>query len=135
MAKKIFINLPVADLQKAMTFYTAIGFTNNPQFTDETAACMQLSEEIYVMILTHAKFKEFINKDIADTHKTTSVINSMSVDSNEEVNSFMENVLKAGGTEHTEAKDYGWMLQRNFEDLDGNHWEVFYMDITKFPQQ
>lgn len=134
MSKKIFINLPVADLQKAMDFYTAIGFTNNPQFTDATAACMVLTDEIYVMLLTHPKFKEFTKKEIGNTANTTSVINSLSVDSNDEVNTMIENALKAGGKEPNEAKDYGFMQQRSFEDLDGHHWEVLYMDMTKFPQ-
>ncbi|HTN06946.1 hypothetical protein [Agriterribacter sp.] len=75
MAKKIFINLPVADLQKAMAFYTAIGFTNNPQFTDETAACMVVTEEIYVMLLTNSKFREFTKKEIGNNNVTASVIN------------------------------------------------------------
>jgi uncharacterized protein len=135
MAKKIFINLPVSNLQTAMAFYTAIGFTNNPQFTDETAACMVLTEEIYVMLLIHSKFSQFTKKEIGNTVKNASVINSLSVDSNEEVNTMVENVLKAGGTEPHEAKDYGFMLQRSFEDLDGHLWEVFYMDLSKFPKQ
>ncbi len=135
MAKKIFINLPVADLQKAMTFYAAIGFTNNPKFTDDTAGCMVLSEEIYVMLLTHPKFKEFTKKDIGDTFKIASVINSLSVDSNEEVNTMVEKALNAGGKEPNEAKDFGFMQQRSFEDLDGHLWEVLYMDLSKFPQQ
>ena len=135
MAKKIFINLPVADLQKAMSFYSGTGFTNNPQFTDDTAACMVLSEEIYVMLLTHAKFKSFIQKEIGDSFKTASVINSISVDSNEEVNAMAEKALKAGGKESSEPKDYGFMQQRSFEDPDGHLWEVFYMDMAKFPKQ
>jgi hypothetical protein len=135
MANKIFINLPVADLQKAMDFYTAIGFTNNPQFTDNTAACMLLTEEIYVMLLTHPKFNEFTKKEIANSFKTASVINSLSVDSNEEVNTMIEKSLAAGGKETNEAKDYGFMQQRSFEDLDGHLWEVLYMDLSKFPQQ
>jgi uncharacterized protein len=135
MAKKIFINLPVADLQKAMNFYTAIGFTNNPQFTDNTSACMVLSDEIYVMLLTHPKFKAFTEKEIADSFKTASVINSLSVDSNEEVNAMAEKVVNAGGNESSEPKDYGFMQQRSFEDLDGHLWEVFYMDMAKFPKQ
>ncbi|MBC7384247.1 MAG: VOC family protein [Bacteroidia bacterium] len=135
MAKKIFINLPVADLQKAMTFYTAIGFTNNPQFTDETAGCMILTEEIYVMLLTHSKFSEFTKKEISNTKLTASVINCISVDSKEEVNAMLENCLKAGGQEPFEPKDYGFMQQRSFEDLDGHLWEVVYMDIAKFPKQ
>jgi uncharacterized protein len=135
MSKKIFINLPVADLQKAMGFYTAIGFTNNPKFSDETGSCMVLTEEIYVMLLTHPKFSQFTQKEIGNTIKTASVINSLSVDSSKEVNAVLENVLKAGGNESNEAKDYGFMQQRSFEDLDGHLWEVFYMDLSKFPPQ
>ena len=135
MATKIFINLPVADLKKAMSFYSAVGFTNNPQFTDDTAACMVLTEEIYVMLLTEKKFGEFTKKEIADTKKTASVINSLSVGSNDEVNTMIEKAVKAGGKEPNEAKDYGFMQQRSFEDLDGHLWEVLYMDLTKFPRQ
>ncbi len=135
MKKQIFINLPVADLQKSMEFYTAIGFTINAQFTGNTAACMVLSEEIYVMLLTHEKFSEFINKKIADTKTTASVINCFSVESAEAVNDFMVKALNAGATEPREAIDYGFMQQRSMEDLDGHLWEVMYMDATKFPQQ
>ncbi len=135
MSKKIFINLPIADLQKSMAFYTAIGFTNNPQFSDETGACMVLSEEIYVMLLTHPKFEQFTKKKIANTKKTVAVINSLSVDSAAEVNDFMTNALAAGGKEPSEAKDYGFMQQRSLEDLDGHLWEVFYMDVSKFPAE
>ena len=135
MATKIFINLPVADLKKAMNFYSTVGFTNNPQFTDDTAACMVLTGEIYVMLLTQKKFGEFTKKEIADTKKTVSVINSLSVDSNDEVNTMVEKAVNAGGKEPSEAKDYGFMQQRSFEDLDGHLWEVLYMDLTKFPRQ
>ena len=135
MKKQIFINLPVADLKKSMDFYTSIGFTNNPQFTDETAACMVLSEEIFVMLLTHTKFSLFTKKEIANTKTTASVINSLSVESADAVNEFMTKALSAGATEPSEAKDYGFMLQRSIEDLDGHLWEVFYMDLTKFPQK
>ena len=135
MAKKIFINLPIADLPKAMSFYTAIGFVNNPMFSDDTAACMTISEEINVMLLTHPKFKEFTKKEISNTFTTVSVINSISVDSNEEVNEVVEKAIRAGGVEYNEPKDYGFMQLRSFEDLDGHLWEVFYMDTTKFPQQ
>jgi predicted lactoylglutathione lyase len=135
MAKKIFINLPVADLQKATTFYTAIGFTNNPQFSDETASCMVLTEEIYVMLLTYPKFREFTKKEIGNSFSIASVINSLSLDSVEEVNSITDQALKAGGKETNEPKDYGFMQQRSFEDLDGHLWEVLYMDISKFPTE
>lgn len=133
MSKKIFINLPISDLQKSMDFYAEIGFTNNPTFTDETAACMVLTEEIYVMLLTHPKFSQFTNKEIIDAKKTAGVINSLSVDSIEEVNTMMTNAIKAGATEPRPTMDYGFMFQRSFEDIDGNLWEVFHMDVTKFP--
>jgi predicted lactoylglutathione lyase len=135
MKKQIFVNLPVSDLKKSIDFYSQIGFTNNPQFTDDTAACMVLSEEIFVMLLTHAKFMEFTKKKIADTKTTASVINSLSLESNEAVNEFMEKALNAGATEPNEAKDYGFMQQRCMEDLDGHLWEVLYMDMSKLPQQ
>jgi uncharacterized protein len=135
MSKKIFINLPVGNLKKAMDFYTKIGFTNNPQFTDDTAACMVCTEEIYVMLLTHPKFKEFIKKEIGNPTKTASVINALSVDSAKEVNDMADKAIAAGGKETVEAKDYGFMQQRSFEDLDGHLWEVLYMDMSKFPQQ
>jgi len=134
MSKKIFINLPVADLKKSMDFYSAIGFTNNPQFTDNTAACMVLTEEIFVMLLTYDKFKAFTSKEIADTKKTASVINSLSVDSNAEVDQFVEKAVAAGGKEPNKAKVYGFMLQRSVEDPDGNLWEVLHMDLSKFPK-
>ena len=133
MAKQVFINLPVKDLKKAMTFYEAIGITNNPQFTDETAACMVWSDAIFVMLLTDDKFRQFISKAIIDARQTVGVINALSLESNDEVNSFVEKALKAGGREYAEPKDYGFMQQRCVEDLDGHNWEVLYMDMSKFP--
>lgn len=133
MAKKIFINLPVADLKQSMEFYTKIGFTNNPAFTDDTAACMVLSEEIYVMLLTHKKFSEFSGKKIIDAQTDIGVINSISVDSVEEVNTMADAALNAGGSEPGSPRDYGFMLQRSFADPDGNQWEVLFMDMSKFP--
>lgn len=133
MSKKIFINLPVRDLQKSVNFYTAIGFTNNPQFTDETAACMVLSEEIFVMLLTHQKMATFTKKEIGDAKKYTGAINSIAVDSLDEVNTMADNALNKGAVEPTPPSDYGFMQQRSFEDLDGHHWEVLYMDMSKFP--
>lgn len=135
MRKQIFINLPVTDLDCSKTFYEAIGFTNNAQFTDETAACMVLSEEIFVMLLTHKKFSEFTSKPIADTTKTVAAGYSLAYGSNEEVNAIAEKALSAGGSQADEPKDYGFMYQRGFSDPDGHHWEAFYMDMTKIPQQ
>jgi predicted lactoylglutathione lyase len=135
MAKKIFINLPVTDLKKQMEFYTKIGFTNNPTFTDETAACMVLTDEIYVMLLTHEKLAQFTDKKIVDARTYVGAINSLSVDSLEEVNAMAEAALSAGGIEPAPPADYGFMQQRSFQDLDGHHWEVIYMDMSKFPGQ
>ncbi len=133
MAKKIFINLPVTDLKKSMAFYTKIGLTNNPAFTDDTAACMVLTEEIYVMLLTHSKFSEFTGKTLIDAKTSIGVINCISVDSLAEVNAIADAALSGGGTESYPPKDYGFMQQRSFYDLDGNSWEVVYMDMSKFP--
>jgi uncharacterized protein len=135
MAKQIFINLAVRDLQKSMNFYAALGFLNNPQFSDDSGKCMVWSENIYVMLLTHEKFTSFATKPIADTKSNLAGLYSLSVDSIDEVNNILTNGLKAGGTEPNEMKDYGFMQQRTIEDLDGHTWEIFYMDITKFPTQ
>lgn len=135
MATQIFINLPVKDLKKSMAFYEAIGFKNNPQFTDETAACMVISDTIFIMILTYDKFKQFTSKDIIDAKKTAGVLNSISLASTDELNSFIEKAVKAGGREHRDPQDYGFMQLRCFEDLDGHNWEAFYMDVSKFPKQ
>jgi predicted lactoylglutathione lyase len=135
MAKQIFINLAVTDLQKAMDFYTALGFTNNPQFSDDAGKCMVWSENIYVMLLTHKKFALFATKPIADTKSNVAALFSLSVESVDEVNSIMTNGLQAGGIEPSEMKDYGFMVQRTIEDFDGHTWEIFYMDISKFPKE
>jgi len=135
MAKQIFINLAVTDLQKSMAFYTALGFTNNPQFSDDAGKCMVWSENIFVMLLTHEKFNLFATKHFADTKTNLAGLFSLSLDSFDEVNTIMANGLKAGGIEPSEMKDYGFMQQRTIEDFDGHTWEIFYMDISKFPQE
>ncbi len=135
MAKQIFINLAVTDLQKSMDFYTALGFTNNPQFSDNSGKCMVWSESIFVMILTHEKFSNFATKPIADTKSAVAGLFSLSVDSVEEVNTIMAKGLKAGGKEPNEIRDYGFMQQRTIEDFDGHTWEIFFMDISKMPTE
>jgi predicted lactoylglutathione lyase len=135
MAKQIFINLAVSELQKSMDFYTALGFTNNPQFSDDTAKCMVWSESIFVMLLTQEKFTTFATKPLADTKSTLAGLFSLSVDSIDEVNRILTNGIKAGGAEPSEMRDYGFMQQRTIEDLDGHTWEIFYMDISKFPTE
>jgi uncharacterized protein len=133
--KQIFINLAVKDLQKSMDFYTKMGFTNNPQFSDDSGKCMVWSENIFVMIMTHEKFKTFASKPLADTKSNLAGLFSLSVDSLDEVNRITNEAINAGGTEPSEMRDYGFMQQRTIEDFDGHTWEVFYMDITKFPAQ
>jgi uncharacterized protein len=135
MAKQIFINLAVKDLAKSMDFYSKLGFTNNPQFSDNTGKCMVWSDNIFLMILTHEKFKIFATKPLADTKTNLAGLFSLSVDSIEEVNKIANEGIKAGGIEPNEMRDYGFMQQRTIEDFDGHTWEIFYMDITKFPAQ
>lgn len=128
MTTKMFVNLPVKDLEKSMAFYKALGFTFNPQFTDATAACMVISEHNYAMLLTHEKFKHFATRPIADALKTTGVLVALSFDSKASVDSVVAKALKAGGTEPRDTEDHGFMYQRTFEDLDGHTWEPFWMD-------
>jgi len=134
MTKNIFINLPVKDLKKSMDFYSKLGFTNNPQFTDNTAACMVISENIYVMLLTYDKFKGFTKKDIADAEKTTQVLLCIDAESREKVIELVDIAQKSGGSIYMEASDHGWMYQHSFADLDGHQWEIAYMDMSKFSQ-
>ena len=129
MPKLIFVNLPVTDLPRAKAFYEAIGAKNNPQFTDDTAACMVFSDTIHVMLLTHDKYKQFTSKQIADTHKTSAVLLAISEDSREDVDATLGKALKAGGKEPRNKQDYGWMYGRAFDDLDGHTWEITWMDV------
>lgn len=128
MATKIFVNLPVNDLKKSMAFFQALGYRFNQQFTDDTAACLVISDDIYAMLLTHAKFKEFTPKAICDATKSTEVLVALSCDSRKHVEELVRKALAAGGTRYSEAKDHGFMYQDGFQDPDGHIWEVFYMD-------
>jgi uncharacterized protein len=114
MSTKIFANLAVKDLERSKEFFKQLGFAFNPQFTDETAACMVISDDIYAMLLTHPKFKEFTKKDIADAHKTTEVLTCLSFDGKEKVNEVVDGAVAAGGTEAREPQDYGFMYGRSF---------------------
>lgn len=133
MTKQVFINLAVKDLQKSMDLYTAMGFTNNPQFSDDMGKCMVWSDTIFVMLLTHEKFASFTAKPIADTKTNIAGLFSLSLESINQINNLMSNALNAGGIEPNEMRDYGFMQQRTLEDFDGHTWEVFYMDMSKFP--
>jgi uncharacterized protein len=134
MSTKIFVNLPVKDLKKSMAFYKALGFTVNPQFTDDTAACMVISEHNYAMLLTHEKFEGFVTKPIADAHKSTGVIIAISQESKTDVDTIVAKALKAGGKEPRPMQDHGFMVQRTIEDPDGHTWEPFWMDPATLKQ-
>ncbi len=133
MATQIFVNLPVKDLNASIGFFTKLGFTFNQQFTDENATCMIIGENIYAMLLVEKFFKTFTEKSIADTQTSQEVILAISVASRSEVDQMIENAVSAGGIEPHPAKDHGWMYYRDFEDLDGHHWEVLHMDETQVP--
>ena len=130
MSRMIFVNLPVADLPKAMAFYEAIGFVNNPQFTDETAACMVLSDTIYAMRLTHEKFAQFTSREIADAHRTAQMSLALSCDDRASVDEMTEAALAAGGSEAHPPEDLGFMYNRAFYDPDGHGWGPFHMDMA-----
>ncbi|MBS1605505.1 MAG: glyoxalase/bleomycin resistance/extradiol dioxygenase family protein [Bacteroidetes bacterium] len=133
MSKQIFVNLPVKDLKRSMAFYEAIGFRNNPQFSDDAGACMVVSDIIFVMLLTHEKFRQFSSKRIIDARTEAGVLISISTASNDELNTFVGQALEAGGREYRDPQDLGFMQLRCFEDPDGNNWEVTYVDMSKFP--
>ena len=128
MATKIFVNLPVQDLEKSKGFYTKLGYTVNPQFSDETAACIVVSEDIYFMILTHNKFKQFTHKEISDATRTSEVLVALSADSKEKVNEIADNALKAGGKVNLDPQDLGFMYSRSVSDPDGHILEIIWMD-------
>jgi hypothetical protein len=128
MSSKIFVNLPVNDLDKSKEFFGKLGYAFNAQLTDPTAACMVISDDIYAMLLTHTKFKEFTKKAVADAHKTTEVLVCLSMDSKAKVDELVDAAIKAGATEDRDAQDYGFMYGRSFNDLDGHIWEIIWMD-------
>ena len=129
MSKMIFINLPVTDLGRSRRFLDALGATNEPKFTDETAACMVLSESIFVMLLTHDKFKQFTPRPIADAKAGSEVLLCLSADSREQVDSSVERAVSAGGIADPGPKqDYGVMYGRSVADPDGHIWEIMWMD-------
>ncbi len=134
MNTQIFVNLPVADLPRSRGFFKALGFTFNEQFSDDTAACVVISEHIYTMLLTHAKFREFTPKAICDTAKATEVLICLSCDSREELEQLVSKAVAAGGSTYAEPKDYGFMYQHSFQDLDGHQWELVHMDPSANPE-
>ncbi len=128
MASKIFVNLPVRDLKATMDFFGTLGFTFNKQFTDDTAACMEIGGGNYVMLLTENKFSQFTAKKIIDARTSVQCLLAVSFESRDRVDEILKAALAAGATEPNAARDYGFMYQRSFDDLDGHTWEIFHME-------
>lgn len=128
MSRMIFVNLPVADLDRSKAYFTALGYAINPQFTNENAACLVVSESIYVMLLVHPFFATFTDREIVDARGATEVILALSADSRTEVDDIAEAALAAGGTEPRPSVDHGFMYQRSIADPDGHVWEYVWMD-------
>jgi predicted lactoylglutathione lyase len=128
MATKIFVNLPVKNLNRSVEFFTKLGFSFNAQFTDETATCMIVSEDIYVMLLTHNKFKTFTPKEICDATKSTEVLLCLSRENRSKVDEMVRQAVAAGGSIYSEPQDHGFMYAHGFQDLDGHIWELIYME-------
>ncbi|MDR4889838.1 VOC family protein [Fredinandcohnia sp. QZ13] len=126
--QNIFVNLPVKNLEKTMEFFSKLGFEFNPQFTNESATCMVIGQNLYAMLLVEEYFKFFTKKDIPDTAKSAEAIIALSVESKEEVDELAEKALAAGAKPTSEPQDHGFMYSRSFADLDGHLWEVFFME-------
>ena len=136
MPKQIFINLPVRDLPKAKAFYEAIGAVNNPQFSDDSGACMVVSDTIFVMLLTHAKWASFTQKPIADARQASEVMLALSADDRKAVDALVVAAGANGGkADVNPPQDHGFMYGRSFEDVDGHIWETFFMDMSPVPPQ
>ena len=135
MPKQIFISLPVRDLEKAIPFYEKIGATRNPQFSDETAACMVFSDSIFVMLLTHAKWATFTTKPIVDAHRASEVAFNLSVDSRGDVDRTVDAARAGGGqVDVNPVQDLGFMYSRSCSDVDGHIWEFLHLDMSKMPK-
>ena len=135
MARKIFINLPVKDLDRSVAFFTSLGFTFNPLFTDENATCMVVADDIFVMLLVEPFFQGFTRKTIGDRQRQTEVLSALWWDSGEEVDAFVAKAVAAGSTVTQPARDYGFMYQQSVADLDGHQWEPFFMAPDAVPPQ
>lgn len=126
--RKLFVNIPVEDLQRSITFFEALGFVFNPQFTDATATCMLVGEDAYFMLLVRERFVGFSKRPLPNVHETTGALFTLSADSREAVDAMVHKAIAAGGSDGEAAQDHGFMYQWSFRDPDGYHWEVFWMD-------
>ncbi|MYM88025.1 glyoxalase/bleomycin resistance/extradiol dioxygenase family protein [Rugamonas sp. FT82W] len=128
MATNIFVNLPVRDLAASVRFFTHLGYTFNPQYTDEGATCMIVAENIFVMLLVEERFKSFTPKPICDARAATEVLVCLQVESRDQVTSMVNKAIEAGGSAYKEPQDHGFMYGHGYQDLDGHLWEIIYMD-------
>ncbi|MDO8073761.1 VOC family protein [Janthinobacterium sp. SUN176] len=133
MARKIFVNLPVQSLERSVAFFTALGFSFNAHFTDETATCMIVADDIFVMLLTHDKFQQFTPKQLCDTKVATEVLVCLSAESRGEVDALVAKAVQAGGSIYKEPMDFGFMYGHSFQDLDGHQWELMFMEPNAVP--
>jgi uncharacterized protein len=134
MSRKIFVNLPVKDLGASMGFFTELGFRFDQRFTDENAACLVISDDIYAMLLTEPFFRRFTRKEVADAKHSTEAILALGVDSRQQVDELADRAFAAGAAPANETDDQGFMYGRSFQDLDGHLWEVLYMDPSAVRQ-
>ena len=134
MSRKIFVNLPIKNMERSQAFFKALGFSFNPQFTNEQGACMVIAEDIFAMLLVEPFFQTFTKKPIADAMKTTEVLVCLSCESRAEVDEMVRKAVAAGGTAPNAPQDHGFMYGHGFQDLDGHIWELAYMDLNAVPQ-
>jgi predicted lactoylglutathione lyase len=135
MFRQMFVNLPIQDMARSQAFFKALGLNFNPRFTNEQGACLEIAENIYAMLLVKPFFQGFVQKPICDAHQSTEVILALSVDSRAMVDEVVSKAVAAGATRIPAPKDYGFMYQDGFADLDGHQWEVFWMDEAAAPAQ
>ncbi|WP_341886658.1 VOC family protein [Variovorax sp. YR752] len=135
MGRQIFVNLPVKDIPRTRSFFTALGFEFNPKFSNDQGLCMRIAEDIFAMLLAEPFFQGFTKKPVADATKTTEVLLALSCESVAEVDALVAKAITAGGRAPVERKDLGFMVQHGFEDPDGHQWEVFWMDPKAAPPQ
>ncbi|SCK18725.1 hypothetical protein H181DRAFT_01314 [Streptomyces sp. WMMB 714] len=135
MSTKIFVNLPVQDLAKSRDFFTQLGYSFDPQFSDDNAICLVISDDIFAMLLLEPFFKSFTKKEVADARTSTETMIALSAESRAEVDEQADKALAAGGRPAGDPQDYGFMYSRSFYDLDEHHWEVVWMDLEAAAQQ
>jgi uncharacterized protein len=128
--RKLFVNIPVGDVQRSIAFFESLGFTFNAQFTDATAAAMLVGEDAYFMLLNHEKFASFSKRPAGDPQQETNALFALGVESREAVDEMVRKAVAAGGAHALDPQDHGFMYAWSFYDLDGHHWEVFWMDPT-----